>query len=149
LFDEVREKRGLAYYVYAGNSSYTDSGYFTIDAGLNQAKAADGIKVILEELAKVARDGVTEDELQRTKDQAEGRMAFTLESTGGVADDYGGSVLFHDRVLTPDEELAKIQAVTREDITAVARDVFTNERLNLAVIGPKIEEGQFADILKF
>jgi len=149
LFEEVREKRGLAYYVYAGNAEYTDSGYLEIGAGINQAKAQDGIKVILQELMKAARDGVTEEELQRTKDQAEGRLAFTLESTNGVSSDYGGSVLFHGRVLTPEEELAKIQAVTREQISEVAREIFRDDRLNLAVIGPKVTDDTFRDILTF
>jgi predicted Zn-dependent peptidase len=149
LFDEVRSKRGLAYYVYAGNSQYTDSGYFEVGAGLNQAKGQEGIQVILQELAKVAHDGVTADELQRTKDQAEGRMAFMLESTNGVSDDYGGSVLFHGRVLTPEEELAKIQAVTGDDIRAVAQDIFRNDRLNLAVIGPNIKEEDFSSVITF
>lgn len=149
LFDEVRQKRGLAYYVWAGNTNYTDSGYFEVGAGLNQAKAAEGIKVILAEMAKVAAEGVTQEELKRVKDQAEGRMAFTLESTGGVTDDYGGSVLFYEKVITPEEELAKIQAVTRDDIKAVAADIFTDERLNMAVIGPAVDSDAFRKVLTF
>lgn len=149
LFEEVREKRGLAYYVWAANLNYTDSGYFEVGAGLNKAKAKEGIAVILTEMAKIAADGVTQEELKRVKDQAEGRMAFTLESTGGVADDYGGSVLFYDTVKTPEEELAKIQAVSGDDIKAVASDIFTNERLNLAIIGPAADGEAFRDVLKF
>ena len=149
LFDEVRQKRGLAYYVWAGNTNYTDSGYFEVSAGLNQAKAAEGIKVILAEMAKVAADGVTEEELKRVKDQAEGRMAFTLESTSGVTNDYGGSVLFYDTVVTPEEELAKIQAVTQDDIKAVAVDIFTDERLNIAIIGPAVDTDTFRKVLTF
>ena len=149
LFDEVRQKRGLAYYVWAGNTNYTDSGYFEVGAGLNHAKARDGIRVILDELTKVAADGVTAGELQRVKDQAEGRLAFTLESTGGVADDFGGSALFYDRIITPEEELAKIKAVTESDVKAVAEDVFRDERLNMAVIGPDVKQDMFADVLTF
>lgn len=149
LFDEVRQKRGLAYYVWAGNTNYTDSGYFEVGAGLNQAKATEGIKVILAEMAKVAAEGVTQEELKRVKDQAEGRMAFTLESTNGVTDDYGGSVLFYDKVITPEEELAKIQAVTRDDIKAAAADIFADERLNMAVIGPAVDGDAFRKVLTF
>lgn len=149
LFEEVRSKRGLAYYVYAGNSHYTDTGYFEVGAGLNREKGEEGIQAILGELAKVAAEGVTAEELQRTKDQAEGRMAFTLESTSGAADDYGSSVLFHDRVLTPEEELAKIQAVTRDQVQSVARDIFRDDRLNLAVIGPSVTDEAFKDALHF
>jgi predicted Zn-dependent peptidase len=149
LFDEVRSKRGLAYYIYASDNYYTDSGYFEVGAGLNQAKADEGIKVILHELAKVAAEGVTDDELKSVKDRREGRLAFALESTNGVSDDYGFSVLFHDRVLTPEEELGKIMAATAGDIQAVARDIFRDQGLNMAVIGPKVAENQFQDILKF
>lgn len=149
LFDEVREKRGLAYYVYASSTNYTDSGYLEIGAGLNQGKAAEGITVILDELKKVAEHGVTDEEMQRVKDQTEGWLAFTLESTQGVTDDYGSSLLFHDRVLTPEEELATIQAVTRDDIQAVAADIFRSDRLNFTAIGPNITDDQFRDIVTF
>lgn len=149
LFDEVRQKRGLAYYVWASNTSYTDSGYFEVGAGLNQEKASEGIHVILAELAKVAADGVTQEELKRVKDQAEGRMAFTLESTNGVTDDYGGSALFYDRVITPEEEQAKIQAVTKDDIKAVAANIFTDERLNMAIIGPSVDGDAYRKVLTF
>ena len=86
---------------------------------------------------------------QRVKDQAEGRMAFTLESTGGVADEFGGSVLFYDKVITPEEDLAKIQSVTADDIRAVAQTIFTDERLNMAVIGPSVDAEKFKDVLTF
>ncbi len=149
LFDEVRQKRGLAYYVWANNAHYTDSGYFEVGAGLNHAKAREGISVILSEMAKIAASGVTDAELTRVKDQAEGRMAFMLESTGGVADDYGSSTLFYDTVITPEEELAKIKAVSADDIRTVANDIFKNDRLNMAVIGPSVSEDEFRDVLKF
>lgn len=145
LAEEIREKRGLAYYIYAANTLYTDSGYLEVGAGLNRDKAREGIRAILGELKKVAADGVTDEELQRTKDQAEGRLAFMLESTNGTADDYGSSVLLHRRVLTPEDELAKIRAVTAEDVRSVARAIFTDERLNLAVIGPGVTTEQFND----
>lgn len=149
LFDEIREKRGLAYYVYAANTLYTDSGYFEVGAGLNQEKAEEGITAILGELAKAAATGVTDEELRRVKDQAEGRMAFMLESTNGTADDYGASVFFYGRVMTPEEELAKIQAVTADQIRRVAQDILRDERLNLAVIGPSVAEERYRGILKF
>ncbi len=149
LFDEVRQKRGLAYYVWAGNTQYTDAGYFEIGAGLNQEKAREGIKVILDEMKKIASDGVTPEELTRVKDQAEGRLAFTLESTSGVADEFGGSVLFYDKIVTPEEDIAKIKAVSQSDIRDVAEAIFKDKGLNMAVIGPRVKEEEFADVLKF
>lgn len=149
LCDEVREKRGLAYFIGASNATYTDCGYFAVNAGLNKAKAQEGIKVILAEMAKVAASGVTAEELARVKDQAEGHMAFALESTGGTADDYGSSLLFYDRVITPEEELEKIRAVSCEDIRAVAAELFSDSRLNMAVIGPAVNGDSFRDVLTF
>ncbi|MBP6885840.1 MAG: insulinase family protein [Candidatus Pacebacteria bacterium] len=149
LFDEVRQKRGLAYYVWAGNTNYTDSGYFEIGAGLNQQKAREGIEVILKEMQQIAADGVTTEELSRVKDQAEGRLAFTLESTSGVADEFGGSVLFYDAIHTPEEDIAKIKAVSADDIRDVAQTIFKDERLNMAVIGPDVNKEDFVDVVTF
>ena len=149
LFDEVRSKRGLAYYVWASPQLYTDSGYFEIGVGLNAAKGTEGLSVVLEELKKVAESGVTDIELKRVKDQAEGRMAFVLESTNGTADDYGSSLLFHDRIITPEEELATIMAVEKDHIRTVAQALFTDDRLNLAIVGPKVDEDAYAKILTF
>ncbi|HXV26744.1 MAG TPA: pitrilysin family protein [Candidatus Paceibacterota bacterium] len=148
LFDEIREKRGLAYYVYASNTLYSDTGYFEVGVGANRDKADDAVKAILEELAKVREHGVTEEELARVKDRAEGGMALALEHSDGVAESYSESLLFHGQVLTPEEELAKVKAVTTGHIRKVAEDIFRPERLNLAVTGPFKDGHPFEGILK-
>ena len=147
LFYEVRERRGLAYYVSAGTSLYTDSGSFSVSAGVNNEKALEAIKVILAEVNKIKNQGITEKELQRAKDNAEGSMALGLEHSDGVAMNYADSVLFHNKVLTPDEELAKIKKVTLEDVNGVAKEIFDPKTLNLALIGPFKDEKVFQDIL--
>src|SRR3989338_11229261 len=83
LFYEVRERRGLAYYVRSDVSPYTDSGYLSISAGVNNEKALDAVKVILDEVRKIKPDGVTAAELQQPKDNAEGSMALGLGHSGG------------------------------------------------------------------
>lgn len=148
LFYEVRERRGLAYYVRSEPNPYTDSGYLAISAGVNNEKALDAIKVILNEINKVKNDNITEKELQRAKDNAEGGMALGLEHSDGVAMNYADSVLFHKKVLTPEEELDKIKRVTLEDVHRVARDIFDNSKLNLALIGPFKDETKFKEILE-
>jgi predicted Zn-dependent peptidase len=148
LFDEIRDKRGLAYYVYASNTLYTDVGYFEVGVGANRDKADDAVKAILEELVKVRDDGVSEDELARVKDRAEGGMALALEHSDGVAETYGGSLLHHGKVLTPEEELAKVQSVTADQVKAVAGELFRPERLNVAVVGPFKDGRPFEGILK-
>ena len=147
LFYEVRERRGLAYYVRSDVSPYTDSGYLSISAGVNNEKALDAVKVILDEVRKVKADNLTEKELQQAKDNAEGSMALGLEHSDGVAMTYADSVLFHKKVLTPEEELDRIKRVTLEDIHSVARDVFENKKLNFALIGPFQDEQPFKKIL--
>jgi predicted Zn-dependent peptidase len=115
---------------------------------VNNEKTLDAIKVILEEINKVKTDGVTEKELQQAKDNAEGSMALGLEHSDGVAMSYADSVLFHKKVLTPEEELDKIKRVTLEDVRKVAQEIFNDKKLNLALIGP-FEDGEpFKQILK-
>ena len=148
LFYEVRERRGLAYYVRSDVSPYTDSGYLSISAGVNNEKALDAVKVILDEVRKVKADNLTEKELQQAKDNAEGSMALGLEHSDGVAMTYADSVLFHKKVLTPEEELDRIKRVTLEDIHSVAKDVFENKKLNFALIGPFEDDEPFKKILR-
>ena len=148
LFYEVRERRGLAYYVRSEVNPYTDSGYLSVSAGVNNEKAIEAIKVILDEVKKIKADSITEKELQQAKDNAEGSMALGLEHSDGVAMSYADSVLFHNKVLTPEEELDKIKRVTLDDIHKVAEEIFNDNKLNLAVIGPFQDDGKFKDILK-
>ncbi|OGN00970.1 MAG: hypothetical protein A3B91_00645 [Candidatus Yanofskybacteria bacterium RIFCSPHIGHO2_02_FULL_41_29] len=148
LFYEVRERRGLAYYVRAEANPYTDSGYLAISAGVNNEKAPEAIKVILAEANKIKESGITDKELQGAKDNAEGGMALSLEHSDGVAMNYADSILFHKKVLTPEEELGKIKRVTIEDVHGVAKDIFSNKGLNLALIGPFKDEDKFKEILK-
>ncbi len=147
LFDEVREKRGLAYYVHAGNQTYTDSGFFAVSAGVNNEKVYDAITVILNELKRVREEGITEQELQRAKDQIEGHMALGLEDSDAVAEAYAEPILFEGKVLTPEEEMSKIKKVALADVQALARDIFQPEKLNLALIGPFEDAKPFLDIL--
>lgn len=148
LFEEVRDKRGLAYYVGAENDTATDAGYFMVKAGVNNEKVYEAIKVVMDEMRKIKDDGITAEELQRAKDNISGSMALGLEHSDAVANAYAGPVLFENKVLTPEEELVKIKKVTLEEVHQVAKEVFDNTKLNLAVIGPFEDEEPFRKILK-
>ncbi|MDP3792140.1 MAG: pitrilysin family protein [bacterium] len=149
LFSEVRERRGLAYYIGASTEQYTDTGFLSVDAGVNNEKVFDAIGVVIDEIKKIKSQGITAKELQQAKDSVEGRLAMSLEHSDGVAMSYADSVLFHNKVLTPEEELDKIKRVTLEDVHNVAKEVFDNNKLNLALIGPFQEKEPFEKILKF
>ena len=136
LFMEVREKWGLAYRVSTGVSAYNETGDFTTHAGLNNDKLIEGLKVILEEHKKLTKTKVTEKELKRVKDQVRGLFVIALEPSDAVASFYAEQELLEHKIKTPEQRLAKITAVTEDDIIEVARDIFRPERLNLAIIGP-------------
>ena len=148
LFQEVREKRGLAYYISSSSDLYTDCGIFLARAGVNKDKAAEAVEVVLEEIRKLRDKGVTEEELKQAKDHINGSMAIYLESSMNIASDYCDSVLFEKKVLTPEERLGKINSVKLEEINQLAKDLILNEKLNFAIIGPYKDEDQFNKILK-
>jgi predicted Zn-dependent peptidase len=139
LFTEVREKRGLAYRVNSGASSYHETGDFVTYAGLNSVNLVEGLKIILEEHKKITKDLVEEKELNRVKDQIRGAFVIGLEQSDDLASFYGEQELLEHKMETPEERLEKINAVTREDILGVAQDIFKPEKLNLVIIG-QLEE---------
>lgn len=149
LFSEVRDKRGLAYYIGAGVESYTDSGFFMVKAGVNNQKTKEALEVVIEELRKVKKEGITPRELQRAKDQIEGSLALGLEHSDAVAETYAESLIFHNKVLTPEEELDKMKKVMLEQVLEVASDIFDDKKLNLSLIGPFEGGNEFKKILKF
>jgi predicted Zn-dependent peptidase len=119
-----------------------------VKAGVNNEKVYEAIKVVMDEIRKIKDNGITEEELQRAKDNISGSMALGLEHSDAVANAYAGPVLFENKVLTPEEELDKIKKVTLQEVHDVAKDVFDNAKLNLAVIGPFQDEEPFKKILK-
>lgn len=146
LFVEVREKLGLAYRVRTGVTPYNETGNIVTSAGLNNAGLNEGLKVILAEHKKLVEEAVSEKELKRVKDQIQGSFVIGLEQSDDMASFYGEQELLEHKIETPEQRLAKITAVTREDILEVARDVFRPEKLNLAIIGPL--EGNQPEITK-
>jgi predicted Zn-dependent peptidase len=135
LFQEIREKRGLAYSVYSYASSHADTGLFGVYAGCAPGKVDEVLDVCRDQLALVADTGITAEELRRSKGQMRGSLVLGLEDTGSRMSRLGKAVLVHGELLTVDEILARIDAVTLDDVRDVARDVFTRPR-SLGVIGP-------------
>lgn len=136
LFIEVREKRGLAYYVHADSEEFHDCGYLAASAGLNLNNLDEAIKVILNEFNKMRAKPPSLAELRRAKDFARGKMVLGLEDSYRTASFYVSQELLRKEIETPEEVLAKIEAVTAEDIQRVAKDIFVNQKLNLAIVGP-------------
>lgn len=147
LFTEVRERRGLAYSVRSSLSPYQDVGNLAIQAGLTKAKISEGISVILKEIGKVVKSGVTAEELTRGKEYIKGKTVLGLEESSALAEFFAKQELLQHKMETPEEKLAKIEAVTREDVRAVAREVFTDAHLSAALIGPYKDKTPFLKLL--
>ncbi len=150
LWIEVRERRGLAYFVRSGVEEYLDNGYLGIQAGVAIPRIDEAVKTILEQLDLIRSKPVQASELARAKENWKGKMVLTLEDTQNVASMYVHQELMEAKIDEPEEILKKIDAVTVDDIQRVAKDVIKNESLNLAVIGPykKKEENKLQNLLK-
>jgi len=136
LFEAVRERKGLAYYIYSYTCDYQDTGYITIQSGVGNDKCEEAIRLILKELQQMKESGITEEELKRAKSYIEGKMAISLESSSSVADFIAIQEITTGKILTPKEKFDKINAVTKQDIQRLIRDIFWEDKLNLALIGP-------------
>lgn len=149
LFTEIRERRGLAYYVRGEIGDYTDKGYFAVRAGIRNEAAEEAVKVILAELEKTTRPGeIKEVELSKAKEYLKGRIALGLEDTHAVADFYGDQELFEGDLKSIDDIIKKIDEVTIEDVVGLAKELFVEKRLNLAMIGPDGDKEKFEQLLK-
>ncbi|GAA1153227.1 pitrilysin family protein [Nocardioides aquiterrae] len=135
LFQEVREHRGLAYSVFSFASHHADSGLVGVSVGCLPNKLGEVLTVVREELTKVATSGITAEELARGKGQLRGGLVLGLEDSASRMSRLGKAELVHDELLSIDEVMARIDAVTLEDVRAVAADVFGRPEI-LAVVGP-------------
>lgn len=136
LFNEVREERGLAYEIGTSVKTFKDSGAFLVHAGFDTENAAKVIEVILAELFRVKNELVSEDELKRAKDFYIGQMKIALDDTLEHMLWIGEPATVLNKVFTQDEVCDKIQAVSRQDLTQIARELFLKKDLNVALIGP-------------
>ena len=148
LFVEVREKRGLAYYLRTSCEHYSDHGYLVTHAGLNNQKVLEAIKVICRQYQKLRTEKITQKELVKVKENLRGRLKLGLETSDDFASFFGFQEILRERVLTPEQEWQEIAKISRDDILKVAREVFRPERLNLAIIGPHKEKDKFQKLLK-
>ncbi|MFJ2635634.1 M16 family metallopeptidase [Streptomyces sp. NPDC087422] len=139
LFQEVREKRGLAYSVYSYTSSFADCGLFGVYAGCQPRRVPEVLKICRDELHQVAEHGLTDEEIGRAIGQLSGSTVLGLEDTGALMNRLGKSELCWGEQLSVDDLLGRIATVTPDDVRAVARDVL-GQRPSLAVIGPLKEK---------
>jgi len=147
LFTEVRERRGLAYYVFGLNHSYTDAGSLYAQAGVDINRIDEAVSTILGELRSIAADAVPADELEKSKSFSKGRFVLQLESPQGLILFGLRREVLEGRVPDLAEVLDGVSAVTAEDVQRVAQDLISDEALRLAVIGPFDDAERFEKLL--
>jgi predicted Zn-dependent peptidase len=147
LFTEVREQRGLAYYVFATNHSYTDAGSLYSQAGVDIERIDEAIATVARELRKIAAEAVPQEELRKAKNFAKGRFVLQIESPHGLIMFGLRREVLEQRAAEPEEVLAGLEAVTAEDIQRVAQELIGDDALRLAVIGPFEDPDRFERVL--
>ncbi len=135
LFQNIREKQGLAYAVYSELNLFSDTGCLTVYAGTGVETAKQVVNSVVEELRSFKYDLIAEDELRRAKDHLKGSLMLSLESTSSRMSNLARQQLYFDRFLSLDEMLDSIEAVTREQVQSIADEFFTSENIALAMLG--------------
>jgi predicted Zn-dependent peptidase len=150
LFHEVREKRGLAYYVRSSSDEYDDVGTFVSTAGIDPKRVLEAVEVIIAEYSKVSRGqmALTDEELTKAKEFLKGHLVLDLEDSRSVAGFYAHQELLEDKIENPDDVVAQIEKITKEDIEAVGKEFFNEKTLNLALIGNFTDGQKLESLLK-
>jgi predicted Zn-dependent peptidase len=145
LFQEIREKRGLAYAVYSFTSAYRDSGQVGLYVGTRADNLQEAMGVVGSELGRLRRCPASEEELSRAKENLKGRVVLALESTGARMNRLGSEVLGGAPLLSLDEVVSRIDAVSRDDLSALVEELWSPGRLSAAGIGP--DQSRFEEAL--
>jgi predicted Zn-dependent peptidase len=135
LFTEIREHRGLAYDIHSYTEHFLNSGSFAIYAGVDPEKIETAVAAILEETSQI-KQGITASELTRAKELSKGRLYLRFEDSQNVALWYGGQEILTQQILDIDDVISIVDAIAIDELKEVAKEILTESRLNLAVIGP-------------
>ncbi len=147
LFQEVRERRGLAYSVSAGGARYSDTGSLTISAGVTREHQEEALEVILTQLRLLVDEPIGAEELQRTKDYSAGSFRLSLETPMSLGQRYGGQLLIDGEIESPEDTVAALRAVTAEDIQRVAARIISPGQFSIAVVGPTADADRLDQLL--
>jgi len=135
LFQNIREEKGLAYSVYSMSSSFSNTGYFNIYAGVSHDKIKDAVIGIQDELKLLKSDGITQEELDTAKEQLKGSYIFSLENVNGRMFSIGKNMLLLNKIYTPEEVMASIDAVTMDDIRDISEIITDIHQYSGVLIG--------------
>ena len=149
MFIEVRERRGLAYRVGTGTETFVDAGYLETHCGVEHENLEKALTVVMDEYKKISRELVSPEELKKAKEGIKGRMAMGLEGSDEVVEFLVGQEVLTGNIKLIKERMKEIDTVKAEDVLRVAKHIFQNQKLNLAVITPKADRKKLTKILQF
>lgn len=148
LFMSVRERLGLAYYVGAWADHYTDTGHFIVRAGVDVKRIDLALKTILEELKRIVEEPVSPQELKKAQEAIVGGMMMSLESSNAIAFNVGIQELLEDKIETPEILAKKVRAVTAAQVQKLAKQLFKDDKLVLAIVGPYSNSSKIKKVFK-
>ncbi len=149
LWGKIRHEMGACYYIFAHNEEYTDHGLLTIATGVDPKRVREVVRVILEECARLVKNPVPVEELNKAKEYLIGHLYLGLETSDSLAEFYAGQEVIKGKMLTPEEMEKALRKVTARDVQKIAGDLFTNERLNLAIVGSIENKDEIKEVLTF
>ena len=147
MFLKLREEMGAGYYVKAFNNTLSDRGFLIVQAGVHNNMTAPVIRAILEEMRRFKEEFISPEELKKTKEFLIGHFKLDLETSDQVAEFFGGQEILNKPIDRPQDIVAKVNKVTALDIKKMANKIFTNQNLNLTMVGPN--KPKIDQILKF
>ena len=142
LFYQVRERRGLCYYIHSGSEPFSETGYVYTRAGLtvDAKKINEAIKVIIDEHQKIATGELKDEEIKKAKEMVKGQLILSLEDSHNLASFVGRKLIFEGKIVKPEEVIKKIDAITKEEIINLAKKLFVKEKLSLTLLSPITED---------
>lgn len=148
MFLNIREAKGLSYYIQTSTDDYLDSGLISTRAGVDINRAKEAVECIRDEYLRIASEPVSEKELQKGKDYLKGKIVLNFEDSEEVAHFYAKQFLLYSKMNSLEEVFAEIDKVTVDDISRISKELFQLERMKLVVIGPFSEEEYFMEALR-
>lgn len=149
LFINIRERQGLCYFIKTDVSPYTDTGIFSVQAGLDKTRLTEAVQSILQELRRATTELVTTEELANAKEYIKGQMALRFEDSSALAMWYGRQAVLTGKTSSPQQRVQTIQRVTRADVQRVAKQIFIAKHLNVSTIGPDRSTNHLRSFLNF
>ena len=146
LWHKLRNEMGACYYVHAHSEEYTDHGLFTISTGVDPKRAREVVRVILEECSRLAKSPISTEELDKAKEYLSGHLYMGLETSDSLAEFYAGQAATKKTIDTPEDTERAWRRVTPKVLQNVAKDIFTNDKLNLGIVG-KVDREEVKEVL--